>query len=215
VHHKIPDRFDTPEFDALMRIADPYSYRDRLVMPKYIVNASGDQFFCPDSSQFYFDELLGEKYLRYVPNADHSLDGSDAVESILAFYKSVLANSPRPKFTWRIAPEGAILVKAEDRPKAVSLWQATAEKARDFRLETIGAAYQRSPLTDRGSGRYVAEVPPPEKGWTAFFVELVYDGPGQEPLKFTTGICVVPDVLPHEGEFASSSRGEAAPRASR
>jgi PhoPQ-activated pathogenicity-related protein len=42
----------TPEFQALMRIEDPYSYRDRVTMPKFIVNATGDQYFLPDSSQF-------------------------------------------------------------------------------------------------------------------------------------------------------------------
>ena len=61
-----------------MRIEDPYFYRDRLTMPKYVVNAGGDQYFPPDSSKFYFDDLVGPKYLRYVPNADHSLRGSDA-----------------------------------------------------------------------------------------------------------------------------------------
>ncbi len=39
----------TPQFEALMRIEDPYSYRDRLTMPKYIVNSAGDQYFQPDS----------------------------------------------------------------------------------------------------------------------------------------------------------------------
>ena len=48
-----------------------YEYRDRLTMPKYMINATGDQFFLPDSSQFYFDDLKGEKYLRYVPNTNH------------------------------------------------------------------------------------------------------------------------------------------------
>ena len=49
-------------------------------MPKYIINGSGDQFFCPDSSQFYFNDLKGEKHLRYVPNVDHSVDDDfDAV----------------------------------------------------------------------------------------------------------------------------------------
>jgi len=59
-----------------MRIVEPLEYRDRLTMPKLIVNASGDQFFLPDSSRFYFDRLPGVKYLRCVPNADHSLKNS-------------------------------------------------------------------------------------------------------------------------------------------
>ena len=71
-------------------------------MPKYIVNAAGDEFFLPDSSQFYFAELKRER-LRYVPNANHSLDGTDALESIMAFYQAVLAGRPRPEFDWSIA----------------------------------------------------------------------------------------------------------------
>src|SRR5580692_9944757 len=62
----------------LNAIEDPDSYRELFTMPKYVVNASGDQYFCPDSSQFYFDALPGEKYLRYVPNAAHNLKGSEA-----------------------------------------------------------------------------------------------------------------------------------------
>ena len=30
-------------------------------MPKFVLNAAGDQFFLPDSSQFYYDELKGPK----------------------------------------------------------------------------------------------------------------------------------------------------------
>jgi PhoPQ-activated pathogenicity-related protein len=76
----------TPQFEVLTHIEDPYSYRDRLTTPKFIVNSAGDQYFLPDSSQFYFDRLIGEKYLRHVPNTDHSLKGwyEDAAESALA-----------------------------------------------------------------------------------------------------------------------------------
>ena len=71
--------------EELYSIEDPYYYLDRLTMPKYIVNGSGDQFFCPDSSQFYYDELKGEKHIRYVPNARHNLGGSDAQESMSVY----------------------------------------------------------------------------------------------------------------------------------
>ena len=67
VNHKIQQRMDTPPSKALMRLVDPYFYRDRFAMPKFIVNSSGDQFFLPDSSQFYFDDLPGESATRAVP----------------------------------------------------------------------------------------------------------------------------------------------------
>ena len=130
----------TPQLEALIHIEDPYSYRDRLTIPKFIVNSTGDQYFLPDSSQFYFNGLIGEKYLRYVPNTDHSLKGSyeDAAESALAFYQSILTNAPRPKFAWDFADDGSIRVKVETMPEVVKLWQAHNPKTRDFRLEVIG-----------------------------------------------------------------------------
>ena len=83
--HRILQRTGDPALAKLLRIEDPYFYRDRFTMPKYVINSAGDQFFCPDSSQFYFADLPGEKLLRYVPNADHSLKGSDAPSSLIAY----------------------------------------------------------------------------------------------------------------------------------
>jgi PhoPQ-activated pathogenicity-related protein len=201
--HKIFDWHGTKEYDALMRIEDPYYYRDRLTMSKYVVNASGDQYFPPDSSKFYFGELVGPKYLRYVPNANHSLGGSDAQDSILAFYQAILTKTAMPKFAWEMAKDRSIRVKAEDKPTEVNLWQATNPKARDFRLEAVGAAYKKSPLEPADGRTYVAKVAKPEAGWTAFFVELVFDSGGKVPFKFTTQVSIVPDVLPHKIEEAS------------
>ena len=48
---------NTPEYAALMRLEEPFSYRDRYTIPKMIMNSAGDQYFLPDSSQFYFDDL--------------------------------------------------------------------------------------------------------------------------------------------------------------
>jgi PhoPQ-activated pathogenicity-related protein len=189
----------TPEYRALMKIVEPYSYRHRLTMPKFIVNAAGDQFFLPDSSQFYYNDLLGVKYLRYVPNADHSLKGTDAYETLQACYSAVLDHTPLPQYSWTVEKDGAIRVTAKDKPSVVKLWQATNPDARDFRLEMIGPAYKSTTLTDQGGGVYVGQVPKPPKGWTAYFVELTWpSGNSNPPFKFTTQVCVAPDVLPHK-----------------
>lgn len=203
--HNVKDRMDSPEYANLLKIVDPYSYRERLTLPKFIVNAAGDQYFPPDSSKFYFGDLKGVKYLRYVPNADHSLRGSDAQESMLAFYAAILDGSPLPKFTWKMETDGSIRVQTEDKPLEVNVWQATNPKARDFRLEKIGKAYQKSTLESSENGVYVARVPKPEEGWTAFFVELTFPSGLKVPYKFTTQVSIVPDVLPHSiDEFRKS-----------
>ena len=185
-----------PQFRALMKIEEPYEYRARLTMPKLMLNASGDQFFLPDSSQFYFDQLRGENHLRYVPNTSHSLDKSDATQTVQAFYASVVKGTPRPEFTWTFEKDGGIKVVSKVRPEAVTLWQATNPDARNFRHDVIGPAYQSTVLTPSGPNTWVARVARPEKGWTAFFVELTFPTGGRYPLKFTTAVRVLPDTLP-------------------
>ncbi len=194
---KVFERLDTPEGQALTKVVDPYEYRDRYAaIPKCLINSSGDQFFLPDSAQFYFHDLPGEKYLRYVPNTDHGLGGSDAMQSLLVFYQSILKNAPRPKFSWSVKDDGSIEVKTTTTPKAVKLWQATNPKARDFRLEIIGPVWKSTDLAAHSAGTYVAKIAEPKEGWTAFFVELTFASGGSIPYKFTTEVHVVPETLP-------------------
>jgi PhoPQ-activated pathogenicity-related protein len=195
--HNLTGRRDDPRTKLLYAIEDPYSYRERLTMPKYVVNASGDQYFPPDSSQFYFGEMPPEKYLRYVPNAEHSLRDSDALESIIAFYQTVLAGRPRPKYSWTFETDGSIRVKTADMPKDVKLWHATNPKARDFRVKTIGKTFQSRQLQDEGGGVFVGKIDPPATGWTAFFVELNFDVGQSFPLKLTSAVRILPDTLPY------------------
>ncbi|HXE54766.1 MAG TPA: PhoPQ-activated pathogenicity-related family protein [Tepidisphaeraceae bacterium] len=192
----LPKWKGTPQFKALAAIEDPYSYRDRYTMPKLLINSTGDQYFLPDSSQFYFDDLPGVKYLRYVPNTDHSLAGSDAAESLMSFYGSIVGQRKLPRFTWTLEKDGAIRVQAQDRPRAVKLWQATDPNARDFRLQVLGPKWTSTPLVEQGDGVYLGRVDAPSKGWTAFMVELTFPNPGLPALKFTTQVRIVPDTLP-------------------
>jgi PhoPQ-activated pathogenicity-related protein len=193
----IMDWTGTPEYRALMKIEEPYEYRERLTMPKFLINACGDQFFLPDSSQFYFKDLPGVKYLRYVPNGDHSLKGSDAYETLLACYNAILYQEHLPQFSWTRAKDGSLQVRTIDAPSQVKLWQATNPQARDFRLETFGPEWHSAVLEPQQRGVYLAKVQPPPNGWTAFFVELTFPSRAAPPFKFTTQVSVVPDMLPY------------------
>jgi PhoPQ-activated pathogenicity-related protein len=195
VRHGIMDWMGTPESKALYAIEDPFTYRDRLTMPKLLLNSCGDQFFLPDSSQFYFDELPGVKYLCYVPNTDHSLRNSDALATLSAWHHAILNRTPLPQFSWKHGADGAITVSATSQPRQVLLWQATNPTARDFRLEKIGPAWSSSPVEGSG-GKFSATIPKPGEGWTAYMMELTYDIGGTAPLKLTTNVAVTPDTLP-------------------
>ena len=204
VAHGIMGWMGTPQFAALMAIEDPWSYRDRLTLPKYLINSAGDQFFLPDSAQFYREGLKGETSFRYVPNSDHSLDETDAFDSLGAFYTSVVNRTPRPKVTWTAAT-GALRITTSAAPKSAKLWSATNPHARDFRLETFGKQWAAAPLTPIGPNTWEVRVPEPAKGWTAYFGEFTFDVGAKAPLTVTTDVHVTPESLP----FAApkSSRG--------
>jgi PhoPQ-activated pathogenicity-related protein len=77
------------------------------------------------------------------------------------------------------------------------LWQALNPDARDFRLETIGNGFVPSDLRDEGGHTYFANVPRPERGFTAYFIELTYSTLHGDLFTVTSGVRVTPDVLPY------------------
>lgn len=208
VENGIMDWQGSQQYRNLMKIEEPYEYRDRLTMPKFILNSTGDQFFVPDSSQFYFKDLKGEKYLRYVPNTEHGVTRrSDAAQSLAVYYESIVRNWKRPEFSWTIASDGTIEVKTKDKPSAVRVWSATNPNARDFRLDKIGPAYRSEPLAEKSPGVYSARAPKPASGFTAYFVELTFTTPGGSSWKFTTDVKVTPDEYPFPAPVAALPAG--------
>lgn len=207
-----------PEAQALLERVDPYQYalRGRYPMPKFMLNATGDEFFVPDTTQFYFDDLQPQKHLCYIPNVGHGMGGLDEEDltnpaspagKFLAWYMAVSQGRPLPEFKQYFDSDGAIRVEVDTKnpPLNVWLWSATAEGVRDFRQPKLGPKWTFIPLTPTSPGVYRARPPEPEPGnYTAFFIELEYTNPAQfSPLAsaagfkkpnfvFTTGVRVVP-----------------------
>jgi PhoPQ-activated pathogenicity-related protein len=186
----------SPQMQSLLSIVDPYSYIDRSTYDilKYMVDSTGDQFFVPDA-QFFFSNLPGQNYLRYVPNTDHGLN-TDAVIGGINFEKAFLDGATLPQFTWTVSNSGTeIELNSATTPSSVTMWQATNPTNRDFRLETFGANWTSSTLTDQGGGTYIAQVTPPTTGATDFFIQMQYNVDGVT-LTFTTQISTTPLLMP-------------------
>ena len=201
VNHGITHQMTSKALDQLYELVDPHSYVDRLQMPKFVVNASGDQFFLPDSSRFYWQDLRGPKWLRYVPNTDHGLGRSDSAESIAAFHFAQTRNIALPNVSWQYQSDSEVNVLFDRVPQSLSLWRATNENARDFRMETFGPGYRETTIDTSGITPGIAKtfsVRSPSKGWTAWYLEMSYDIGFIRPLKLSTEIRVTPDKLPFE-----------------
>jgi PhoPQ-activated pathogenicity-related protein len=206
VNEGIMDWMRSAEFSRMLAITEPYSYINRLDIPKLLINAAGDQFFQPDSWQFYWDDLPGEKHLRYVPNTGHSLRGTDALESLIAFYHAVLHNNSRPEYHWEVRDnEIYVRTDAENSPLSVRLWSAINEQSRDFRIDQVGEIWKDSILAINPEGTYHIGISPPSKGWKGYFVELAF--PGKIPLKITTGIAILPKVYPYDPFISENPKG--------
>ncbi|MDD1651315.1 MAG: PhoPQ-activated pathogenicity-related family protein [Methylococcaceae bacterium] len=195
------NQVQTPAGAALTHIIDPFAYRQRYTMPKFMLNAAGDQYFMPDSSQFYFGDLPQLKWLRYSPNTDHA-QNTAAWLSGVAWAKKVLDNKPLPRFEWTYSPDSSeIRVKTLNRPSQVKLWTTHNPDARDFRLMCIGDTWRSRRLRNMGGGRYVGQIPKPPQGWSAAFIELTYASTLVPQLNqvYTTDVFVTPDTLPFPG----------------
>ncbi len=202
VDYNVLHRVRTPEGQALMQVVDPISYKERLTIPKFMLNSSGDPFFTSDSARFYFDALEGENLIRYVANTGHDLETEpdnieDALTSLVSWYLGIITGEPRPTIHWQ-HNDGHLIVQTDQPVYAARFWQAHNPTARDFRLETIGRSWNFVPLAPTGPGTYSVPVPTPDDGWTAYFVDLIYPGVAGVPQTYSTSVFISPDSLPYE-----------------
>jgi len=174
-------------------------------------------FFFPILPNIFFNDLQGTKFLRIVPNAEHSLvpQQLDIAIAVGTWYHMIIHNKPMPKFSWTLIRSNGttaqIIVNAIDKPTGVYMWVATtlSSTKRDFRLFTCDdpnhcfnpVIWFSTELKNQGNGTYVAIVDRPTVGWTGFFVEILYKQSNnpvdpEATLKFTTEVNVVPDIYP-------------------
>lgn len=187
------------EYERLRELVDPYSYLDQLTIPKYIINAASDEFFLPDSWQFYWDDLLGDKFLRYIPNTGHSLSETDAALSVAAFHFHIINEIPIPSFNWSIRGNTFdITLDPDHLPDELLLWSAHNGDGRDFRLYVIDRIWVAEQIEITDSGQLTVNLEVPESGFTAWLVEATFNTDSSLPLKLTTGVVVTPDEYPFE-----------------
>ena len=190
---------ESSEYDRLIEILDPFSYLGSLRMPKYLINAASDEFFLPDSWQFYWDDLPGEKYLRYIPNTGHNLSGTGMETGLISFYNHILNGRDLPDFDWTVNPQQIeVSYSQENPPDRLRLWNAHNPESRDFRLYVIDRIWMARDLTVEEDGDVSVDLQQPESGYTAWFVEAIYDAESEYPFTETTGVVVTPDTYPYE-----------------
>ncbi|MCY3542124.1 MAG: PhoPQ-activated protein PqaA family protein [Gammaproteobacteria bacterium] len=211
---------DATQTDKFFQIADPYRYLDQLKIPKFSVNATGDEFFLLDSTKFYWDDLKGAKFLRYVPNSDHSLEHTDVIESIATFHWLIQNAHAVPNFEWDWTESATVEIdQIRGQVSKISMWSAHNPVARDFRLlrkkDSIEAqgptwdekiVFARNDEAEMSTTPLTLEFESDGPGWHAHLVEVEFDVGFQYPLKLTTTVSISPTTLPFAEKEHSGTR---------
>jgi PhoPQ-activated pathogenicity-related protein len=184
------DQFiDTPRGAALRKIVDPWEHRHRLVQPKLVILGTNDRYWPLDACNLYWDGLIGEKYLIYVPNNGHGLpDRARLIAGLNALSRRAVTGRPLPKLDWKFEPNGdhvELRVTSDVRPSRVKIWSAKAA-SRDFR---------DSPWSERelstSADLFVHKHPYPADGYEAFLGEAVFNEGTDEQFWLSTNVRIV------------------------
>ena len=197
---------ESKEYEKLIEITDPYSYRFSLNMPKYIINASSDEFFVTDSWQFYWDDLVGEKHLQYLPNAGHGLYGTYVTDDLINFYSKAINQKRLPYYEWSIDQNIINLIIEPSANYKIKKWSINNSE-RDFRIYKVGEAWTSEDIDKNKNGKYSISIDNPDSGYTAQFVEIIFDSDSEESISITTGTVITPNKYPHSKFVIPNPKG--------
>jgi len=186
----IPQTHGTPDGRAITTMIDPYSYRDRLTVPKMIFMGTNDPYWVVDNIKNYYDDIPGRNLLHYVPNAGHNLGGgAQAIQALGGFWAHTLQKVPYPDCRWNIKVNGkATQMEIETSPDHLVeaiLWTAPSAGI-DFRK----AQWSSSPLKKAKGKVLKVKRPLPSSGYEAFYVDLKYKAPNGTEYLTSTRIVV-------------------------
>ena len=216
----VTENLDTPETAELFQIVDPYAYFDRYKRSNLsilVINTCGDEFLMPDDNYYFWDKLPGPKYIKMLPNAEHSLTGHvlGAIEDISAFLVSVFTHHKLPEVSWKFENDqtlARVIFNTNVKPIDVVLWQANTlpnNPKRDFRLiagpdpnnptpQLI--LWKKKEANHQGYLTYRGEIDVPTVGWSGCFLEATYElhmNGKLHILQLSTQVNIVPNTFPY------------------
>ena len=190
---KLQAKLKTPEGRVLEKVVDPWAYKDRITMPKLIINGANDPYWNIASLNIYWKGLKGAKSVLYVPNAGHDLGMGDmdpqkllkVVSPMSFFVQSIAKGEPMPKMTWKYsykANECHLEIKTAVKDTAAKMWVATSD-TRDFRKSKWNPLEMKA-----GKAGFAGSVQLPTKGYLAIFGEVAFSGSPAYSLNTQVGV---------------------------
>ncbi len=160
---------------SLGEIVDPFTFREKLSLPKFIFIGTNDDYWPLDALNLYWGGLEGEKHVLYCPNDGHGLKNGmmTAVKSIIAFTLMVDRRLKWPKLVWEFAEINgrlSVRVGSDIEPLHVRTWVATSDSTdfRESKWKPYGMKKEKTEYT------YSYDRKSPEKGCVAILAVATY-----------------------------------------
>lgn len=171
-------RMATPDGRRLTSIVDPYTYRDRLTMPKMILLGTNDAYWPLEALNVYYDDLVGEKHILYAPNVGHGIDADRIrlINNVAVMAQKAAGYLAFPHHSWEMKEDAEGLelsVEAGGNPARAAVWVATSQ-TRDFR-QAEWSSQRMEQTGEAGRNRahtYVYHLARPEAGFAALYGEV-------------------------------------------
>ena len=174
------DALKTAPGQKLIKLEDPYSYRDILTLPKLIILGTNDRYWAQNALNIYWDGLKGPKWVIYNPNVGHNLGSAEehlrVFATLGAFSQSIATRTSLPKPTWKYTKSGSgveLSVTSDTPIVSASLWQVT-NGTQDFR----DSKWAGTPIKSGKKG-FKTYIDAPTQGYSATYADLEYLVNGQ------------------------------------
>ncbi|MBN1343187.1 MAG: hypothetical protein JXQ73_10930 [Phycisphaerae bacterium] len=202
----LQQKFETDAGRKLLRIVDPYFYLDRIKQPKMPIIGTNDRYWPIDALNLYWKDMIGTKYISYIPNKGHAaIDVPRLVGNLSALTLQAAGKLTIPNMTWDLATsdKGVSLKVRADKP-AERVWVFIAKSPlRDFRE----VKWEHEPTAEK-DGQYVYELPMPAEGYAAMYGEGLFKVEGKYPVYLCTNVRVI-----GKGPVATKAAAEGADKA--
>ncbi len=181
---------DTTDGKSLWQMVDPFIYKDAITVPKMLIHGTNDPYWPQDALNTYWDELKGDKYVCYVPNAGHGLQEEDekgkkelfpmrAVNTLAGFARTQIFDTKMPSLGWKFedTPRGELKFTYTFGDKVDSIRQWSAESdTRDFRKARWSSQdlISKDPGVTHHKGEEMRTIGRPKAGFKAIYVEAEF-----------------------------------------
>ena len=230
----ITQNVDSKEFEQLLTIVDPYSYLERFQRDNIsilLINTCGDEFMMPDDNDYFWDKLPGPKYLKMLPNAEHSMIGHEmgTIMNVGSFVLSVINSYKLPVVGWRfenVDNIARVYFTSDVEPIGVTLWYSTTLREnpkRDFRLIAGPDPDNPTPqfifwekrsvknVSKNETFSYMGVINVPTVGWSGCFIEASYELKVNGEIRvfqITSQVNIVPNTFPYADCSGAACKGK-------